>query len=475
MLAAARFRTKTLALRVFVTLCSLCSLALFGCEAAVSPPLAAGLDSEDAELADYLADLHRSAAEFADSAPLRGRLGMAYDANGFLDAAAATYAQAEALDREAFDWPYLRAFAVASGGDLEGAVLAVEDAIGIDGAYGPAWLQLGTWLLDLDRVAEAGAAFEQALGLDGGVAATLAAQAGLARLRLRQDRTDEAVAILESLLAQYDHPQLHRLAGLAYRAAGRPAEASDAARRGRDAPPLEWPDERREATEAHIRGFHGRLGLAETHLKRGDAHRAAAMLEALRESRPEDRTLINNLSIAYQRTGRPEQAAEVLRAGLASHPDYALFHFNLGSLAEDAGRPAAAIEHFGQAAALDPALAAAHERRAMLFMAQGQAEAARAALEALVPLGGAAAAFHHAAMIAGAGGRWRSAIELLQRAVELAPGFATAHVFLGRALAESGDFEAARGALARAEALDTHSDDVEAALGRLAALEAGAP
>ena len=459
---------KSMPLRVLVVVFS---LALVGCEAGVGPPVAVGLDGEDAELADYLADLYRAAAEFPESAPLRGRLGMAYDANGFADAAAATYAQAAALDRQAFLWPYLRAFAHASGGALADAVAALDQALAIDDAYAPAWLHRGVWLLDLDRLDEAEAAFERALQSDASLEGVLAARAGAARVRLRNGRAEEAVATLESLLSDYDHPQLHRLLGLAYRAVGNADHADDATRRGRDAPPFAWRDDRREAIEAHVRGFHGRLALAETTLQRGDAHRAAAMLEALRASRPDDRTLINNLSIAYQRTGRAARAVEALDAGLAIHPEYALFHFNLGSLAEDAGQAAQAVEHFGRAAALDPALAAAYERRAMLFMQQGQPDAARAELEALVPLGGAAAAFHHAAMIAGARGDWPSAIELLAGAVELAPGFATAHLFLGRALAEAGDFGAARDALARAEALRTPSDDVAAARARLSDLE----
>ena len=450
------------------------SLALFGCAEGVDPPVAVGFDSDEAELAEYLEELHATALEFPDSGPMRGRLGLAYDANGFTEAAAATYAQAHVLEGQEFLWPYLRAFAVASGGDLDGAVRAVDAALAIDAAYAPAWLQRATWLLDLDRLDDAAAAFDRALELAPTGDTALAASAGLARVLVRQGRAVEAIATLEPLLTLYDHPQLHRLLGLAYRAAGRADEAAAATARGKDAPPLPWRDERREATEDHVRGFHGRLGLAETILQRGNAHRAASMLESLRESRPDDRTLLNNLSIAYQRTGRPEQAIDVLRDGLATHPDYALFHFNIASLFEEAGQPASAVEHFARAAELDPGLAAAHERLAMLSMRQGRSEAARESLEAMVPLGGATSAFHHAAMIAGSGGHWSSAIELLKRAVQLDPAFTRGYVFLGRAFAEAGHYAEARAALDRAHELGTHPDDVAAARDRLAELDTDA-
>ena len=292
------------------------SLALFGCAEGIGPPVVAGFDSDEAELAEYLEELHGTAREFPGSGPMRGRLGLAYDANGFAEAAAATYAQAQVLDGQEFLWPYLRAFALASGGDLDGAVQAMDAALTIDSAYAPGWLQRATWLLDLDRLDDAAAAFERALELAPTGDAPVAASAGLARVLVRRDRAGEAIAMLEPLLARYDHPQLHRLLGLAYRAAGRANEAADATARGKDAPPLQWGDERRETTEDHVRGFHGRLGLAETILQRGNAHRAVSMLESLRESRPDDRTLLNNLSIAYQRTGRPGLATDVFAGRL---------------------------------------------------------------------------------------------------------------------------------------------------------------
>ena len=201
------------------------------------------------------------------------------------------------------------------------------------------------------------------------------------------------------------------------------------------------------------------------------------MLESLRESRPNDRTLLNNLSIAYQRSGRPGRAIDVV-AGRAwpPIPDHALFHFNIASLFEEAGQPASAVEHFARAAELDPGLPAAHERLAMLLMRQGQSEAARESLEAMVPLGGASSAFQPRGDDRGV--RWA----LVER--HRTPGtrgansirhFTRGHVFLGRAFAEAGHLRRGpRGVGPRAHELGTHPDDVAAARDRLAELDTDA-
>ena len=432
--------------------------------------MAVGLDAQEPELAEFLDDLYQSARNLPESAPMRGRLAIAYDANGFADAAATTYAQAEVLDPGEFLWPYQQAFLFAEGGRREEALRSLDRALAVDDGYVPAWLQRGAWLLDLHRNEDAAATFEFALDLDGGAEAEVVAKAGLARARLRQGRPAEAIALLEPLVADLDHPHLYRLLARAYRESGRAEQAKAAAARSKGAMPLRWRDPKRQAEDDYVRGFHGRLSLAETRLEQGRPEQAARLLESLRESRPDDRTLLNNLSIAYQLTGRPQRAFEVLEQGLSAHPGYHLFHFNIASLYEDRGQPLRAIEHFGRAAELAPGLVAAYERKGLLLIRQERYAEALATFNDMAPYGERAIALYYTAMIEGARGRWPQAVERLQQAVHLDPQLAKGYVFLGRGLAEMGRFDEARAAFDRASRLGTHPQEVASARARLAEL-----
>lgn len=449
---------------------ALVGLVVAGCSDRAGEPVAAGLDADDRELAEFLGDLHQSARSLPESGSIRGRLAMAYDANGFFDAATVTYSQAEALDPGEFLWPYCRAFLLAGRGTLKDALQSIDRALAIDADYAPAWLQRGTWLLDLDRNQDAAASFRRALAL-GDAEAKVVANAGLARILLRERRATEAAALLESLVAELDHPHLQRLLGQAYREMGRTDEAQAATARGKGTTPLRWRDERREAKDQYAHGFHARLSMAEAHLKRGQAAAAAKILEPLREQRPDDRTLLNNLSIAYKLTGRREHALEVLRQGLQTHPDHYLFHFNIASLYEDRGQPLRAIEHFGRAAQLYPGLLDAYERKGMLLIRQQRYDEALATFDAMSPYGERAVVLYYMAMIEGASERWPAAIAYLEQAVRLDPEFTKGYVSLGRSLAETGRFDEAQAALARAEQLGTHPRDVASARTRLAVLD----
>ena len=79
------------------------------------------------------------------------------------------------------------------------------------------------------------------------------------------------------------------------------------------------------------------------------------------------------------------------------------------------------------------------------------------------------------ALLEGMAERWEPAILRLQRAVGLHAAFAKAYVALGRSLAEAGRFEEAREALAWAERLATHPEEVASAHRRLRDLVEAAP
>lgn len=448
-------------------------LLFAGCAERVGEPVVAGLDAEDRDLAAFLAELHESATRLPESAALRGRLALAYDANGFADAAMVTYAQAAALDPDEFLWPYQLAFLHAESGEPERALDSLARALAIDASYRPAWLQRGAWLLDVNRHEDAEAAYRQLLLDARDDETTVAATAGLARVLLRQERPKEAVTLLTPLIADSAHPYLRRLLGRAHRATGRPDLAGTVDATTDDATPLVWRDERRETKDEYIRGFHGLLSMAEALLKRGEAVTAASILERLREQRPADRTLLNNLSVAYRLTGREQLALAVLRDAVAAHPDYALLHFNIATLFDELGEAQEAIVYYDRALVLDPGLVEAYERKGLLLVQDGRYQDALATFEAMMPHGERASALYYKAMIEGAEGRWSTATATLRQLVTLEPTSTRGLVFLARSLAEAGRFDEARAALAEAEQLGTHPREVAAARARLVVVEAG--
>ena len=138
----------------------------------VDEPIAAGIDSPDKDVAEYLQAMLQSAQAMTKSGLVRGRLGMAYDVNGLRDAALATYEQAEVLDPNDFRWPYFSAQLIAETGEHEQALETLARALAIDADYAPAWLWRGTWLLEVGLLDEAMIAFQQALDLEAGPVAT---------------------------------------------------------------------------------------------------------------------------------------------------------------------------------------------------------------------------------------------------------------------------------------------------------------
>jgi len=453
---------RLMALGALVALCACTD------RGSVGPPVVAGVDGDDAELASFLREQAKAASARMRSGPIRGRLAMAYDANGFDEAAIASYAQAAELEADEFLWPYLRALLLAHHGDYEGAIEDLGRALAIDGDYAPAWLWRGTWLTDLDRTSGAADAFRRARELAPDESTRVAADAGLARALLAQGHAEDAHRLLSRLAESAPHPVVLRLLANSSRALGMEADLTNVER---EAAALEWGDPRRARLDDFVRGFDGRLRQAEDVLSRGDAEAALDILEPLRRQRPGDRTLLNNLAIAYAATGKPATAMATLQEGLRLHDDYYLFHFNAGVAYEERGDTRAALEHLDRVLALQPAFAPAHESKVLVLIGERRHDEALAAVNFAVAQGAQTATMlYRAGVVEGSRGRWETAIGHFRQAVGLAPGLARAHLALGRSLAEAGRHDEARTALAAAERLGAESADIASARRRVRAL-----
>ena len=444
--------------------------AIAGCagDTDLDAPVVPEFGEADEDLTNVLEELLASARAAPDSGPLRGRLAMAYDVNGFEDAAIITYRQAQTLDPREFSWPYFRALLLGQKARFDAALEAVDQAIAIDAGYVPTWLWRGTWLLEQDRFDEAAAAFQRAADLGAGSPAAT----GLGRTLLRQGRFEEAVAVLEPVNAALPHAQIHRMLGRAYRALGRTEDARVAMARGKEAEPLRWMDPRLNARADFIAGFGGRLVYAQDLIRSGLPRKALQAMEPVRRMRPDDPVLISTLAWAHTQADEYDLALDLLRKGLAAHPDYYRFHLYFARVylaRKESGR---AREHLEQALAADPAIAWAHEQLGLLATREQRLDDALANFDAALRYGAEnpVKVLHTAAMIEGSRERWPEAIERFERAVAIDQAFTIGYIYLGRSLAEAGRFDEAEEALAWAERLGTHPNELAAAHARIAGL-----
>jgi tetratricopeptide (TPR) repeat protein len=436
-------------------------------------PIVAGLDVQEPELLAYLQSMQQAVRDDLGSAQARGQLGMAYAANDFHAAAAASFGQAFLREPQDMRWPYYQAIALSEISDTQGALERLEAAIAIDAGYAPAWLLRGSWSLELDRPEIAEDSYRQAKELAGDLVTESAATVGMARTLLRQGHGDQAAQLLENLGEEFNHPFVAQLLGDAYRRLGRLDDMRRIAQPDR-AGQLNWPDELRSAQMNFVRGFSGRMFIAKQLLGENRLKDATAILETLRRTHPRDRDLLNNLSIAYRRMGRPDDSFEVLQYGLAVYPSFHALHFNIAVHYEDRGDQQRALEHLNRAIELDPGAVEAHQAKVNLLMRMQNLEEALAAVEEFVRFGQAdPTVLFSAGMVAGALEKWPLAIERFQQALVLDPKHHRAQIFLGRSLTGAARYDEARTVLDRAEESGANPSDVQAARRHLEILERG--
>lgn len=455
----------------------------------VGAPVVEGSDTPEQALAEYLAEQVEAAQALPGSGAMRGRLAMAYHANGFVEAALESYRQAHALAPDDARWPYLRALLLAETGENGEALRTMRDALAVDASYVPGLLWVGNWLLDDDELDAAAATFLQVAvlgderymaraGADsvprngqgvpvrGPVESSMltAAQVGLARVRLRSGgsrNARDAASLLEPVVAHFSHPQAARILAQAYRELGRESDAQRFAALGREATPLVWRDERREALAQHIRGFSGTLTQGQSLIAQGRPRAALELLQPLLDDHPRDAVLLNNLAAAYGMMDAPQAVLDTLLPAIDAHPENHLLHYNVAVALADLGRSDDALRHVRRAVALQPGFLQAREEEVSLLVNAQRHDEALAAVEAAVEEGRQTAAILvSAGLIEGARGQWPAAVGRFREAIDLDPSHAPAHMYLAHAHIELERFDDAREALSLAAALGASAEAV---------------
>ena len=443
-------------------------MTLAGCDRPATDrdaPISVALEDADPDIAGGISDLIAAVRAAPQSGELRGRLAMAYEMNGFPEAALTTYAQAAALDPEEFAWPYFRALLLGRSGDLPAALTSVEQAITIDQDYVPAWLWQGKWSMDTGDEGAAEIAYRRAQDLGAGSPAI----AGLAQIRLRQGRPSQAVALLESVSPERSHPQLHRMLGEAYRSLGRDEDARIAFARGKLASPLEWFDPRQFRKTEYVWGFKNQMAHAGDLLLAGMTKEALAILDVWEDRYPDDPALLTNLGRAYLNLDDLDRAYEILLRGVSVHSSAHSvgyhFHFHLGRLYVRRRDDEKALFHLDKAAELNPAQPYPHEERGKILLRQGRTDDGIEALDVAVQKGipNVENLLNAAGIAEAARGRWPDAIERFRQATAANPAFTEAYLHLARSLGQTRRFDEAREALDWAARLGTHPGGVASA------------
>lgn len=394
-----------------------------------------------------------------------GRFGMICEANGIVGAARDAYAAATSIQGSDAKWWYRLAFVQARSGRADDAVRNVRRAIELNPAYAPARRRLGLWLLDRDDTDGAERAFTRAGEID---PSDVSSAVGLARVYLQRLQHQQAVDVLERALA--NHPgdrYAMQLLGTAYRRLGRVDEAEYALAVGTMGEPA-WPDPWTDEMLQYRRGFAVRLKDATQYFVAGQMAQAIALLQQLRQEKPDDIALLNHLGEVYVAAGRAGEGVAILEQVVAKDPQRFEAFVNLASgylNQNDLGRARAAVD---RAIAINPTLGRAYETKGLILWRSHDDQTALAAFGAAVrsdPRNVRALVW--AGMVALNLGRPADALERFARATRLDPTRVEAWVGIANATMTMGAWDRAAAALQHAAQLNPDAPAVKQAADRL--------
>lgn len=385
-----------------------------------------------------------------------GRLAMLLHAYGFLDAAAASYRNAQALAPDDSRWHRLDAHRAAEHGDEAEALAKARRAVEANAGSLAARTTLAELELRRGRLEESRNHFRAALE---GEPDNFPALRGMATVAFRSGDHAEALTFVERALAVIpDDPNLHYTAALAFEQLGESQRAQEhlaalrrgpARRRAIEPPP--------EILALRGRGARAAVAAGTQLLDQGRYEEAILALSEAAGADPESADAQNALGAALEQAGNPEEARLRYERAVELEPDLAVARVNLGVLLGRVGDLDGAIRHLEEAVRLDPGQADAHAALGAALEARGRtAEAAEAFRNALARDQALARAHLRLGVLLGKAGQLEDARVHLREASALAPESGEAHHYLSVALLRLGDVTAAleqeRRAIALAEA-----------------------
>ncbi len=237
-----------------------------------------------------------------------GTLAMIYEANAVWDLATGAYENAATLAPERPEWLYHAATCDMRTGDSSGAEARLKDLAIRFPQFAPARHRLGLALLDAGDLAGAERELLAVHRLGPSIAE---ANAALAQLRNVEGRFAEALPYAQKAVALDPRSQRARfMRGQSLRGLGRDSEARGDLTAGAVSGTL------LDAIDRRLGNFS--VGVS-VHVDRGanliDAGRFDEAIRVLRaglEDRPDHPSLLTNLAVAYQKSGKQREALEIL-------------------------------------------------------------------------------------------------------------------------------------------------------------------
>lgn len=370
----------------------------------------------DESLRDYIATLAEEVSNSDSSSETIGRLAMAYDANGFDDAAESAYRAAVTKYPNQFKWQYLFALRLQKNGDLESAIKVAEAAIKQNDAYPALYVRLGSWLLDRGQPAAANDAFERAVELGVGPAAEL----GAARSLLKLENHSGALKILRSVVTRTSHPVAFRLLSDTWRELGDEEKSREYLEYVTQAKSMWFDDPLLAEMREHARGKGERMHDIELMLGSGLVDDALLALKSLDSESAPDFNVQYHYALAYFQKQTFHQAEHHLKRAIELEPVHYPSHLLLASLYQRRDENVNAANHLEHVVKIYPKLQIAHQELGFVRLRLGDTNGALESLEAAISLDSTAPNVHYyAGVILGERGSCDRALRKFESALAL--------------------------------------------------------
>jgi tetratricopeptide (TPR) repeat protein len=396
-------------------------------------------------------------------------------ANGLVECAEPAYRAAiriEAKSQRAVLWHQL-ALLQNEQGETEAALESMKQSIALYQTHAPSHWLCGFWHLDLYEPEEAEQSFARAMKIDPTATAPIV---GLARLRLREGRHNEAAELLQTTLSGSTSPPnatyIRQLLGVARRNEGQFEQSRLDLLQTRGTVVV-WPNEWQSDIDRRRTGYRAAMEHAEWLLAATQYVDAVTVLQRVVEYRPNDPPALNNLASAFMGLNQRNDALEILHRALNTDAEYFPTHLNL-SVFYEREEPELSVRHARRAAELNPRSGAAHRQVGRALILADRPAAAAEPLARAVSLG--ACDWDTRLMLGQVllhQRQWAEAEHVLLQAIESDPNEPPLLVALARAKAEQGQIDIAVQLVNRASQLNPREPTLQSTVNRIRELQAG--